>query len=188
MTYRLNGKISGMIGGAVCLLLCFGCAAPGPKTETPNALREEKAPKSPEPPSPPQKVEPAPRPEPVPQSRAIPPGPQPAPAPQEVEKPETYLTHTVKYSGETVSIIAAWYLGDMMKWETLAEANPQINPKIIRVGDKILVPESLLVTRDPMPKEFVDKFYPPKTPSQVRPPTVKPKPEESKKPDLFGPK
>ena len=116
-----------------------------------------------------------------------PPPPPPPPPEKETKSPETYLTHTVKYPGETVSIIAAWYLDDKMKWEILAAANPKMNPKVIRIGDKILVPESLLVRRDPMPKEHVDKFYS-KTQPKAAPPKGKPKPEGTKKPDLFGPK
>jgi hypothetical protein len=95
----------------------------------------------------------------------------------------TYFAHTVKWPGETVSIIAGWYTGDIENWKTLAEANPDIDPNIIRAGDKILIPENLMKTREPMPKEFVDSFYPKKLPSKPMPPQTK-----EEEPKLFGPK
>lgn len=95
----------------------------------------------------------------------------------------TYFAHTVKWPGETVSIIAGWYTGDIENWNTLAEANPDIDPNIIRAGDKILIPENLMKTREPMPKEFVDSFYPKKLPSKPMPTQTK-----EEEPKLFGPK
>jgi len=90
---------------------------------------------------------------------------------------QSFYSHTVQYSGETVSIIAAWYTGDKMNYKILAAANPEIKPHQIHVGMKILIPESMMVTREPMPKSFVDGFYPePK----------KPQPDEE--PTLIGPK
>jgi len=99
--------------------------------------------------------------------------------------PTSYYTYTVKWSGESVSIIAAWYTGDLQNWKILAQANPALNPNLIFPGIKVLIPENIMKTRDPMPKEFVDSFYPK---AKVKTP---PKPEEQKKdeePSLFGPK
>jgi hypothetical protein len=105
----------------------------------------------------------------------------PVPAPP----PTTYYTYTVKWSGESVSIIAAWYTGDLQNWKILAQANPALNPNLIFPGIKVLIPENIMKTHEPMTREFVDSFYPKakgKTP---------PKPGEQKKdeePSLFGPK
>lgn len=168
----------------VVMIIIVGCAAPAPQPETTSPAPSERppahrrvAPAPSPPPARPSQVEPAP----PPVRETAPPVPRVEPKPK-----ETFFTHTVKYSGETVSIIAAWYLGDKMKWEVLAEANPKINPKIIRVGDKILIPESVMVTREPMPKEHVDKFYPAKKEKA----SPKPEPSETKKEEieLFGPK
>ena len=98
----------------------------------------------------------------------------------------TYFVHTVKYPGETVSIIAAWYLGDKMRFDVLAAANPEINPALIRVGMKINIPENLAKTREPMTKEFVDGFY--KRPSTEKSPPAETTKEKEKEPVPVGPK
>ncbi len=110
--------------------------------------------------------------------RAPQPPPQPpATAPTSPSFRPALFAHTVRYPGETVSIIAAWYTGDKMNYKALAEANPDITPRLIHVGMTIRIPESMMVTREPMPKSFVDGFYPAEK---------KPQPEEE--PQLIGPK
>jgi len=99
------------------------------------------------------------------------------------------LVHRVRYPGESVSIIAGWYTGDIENWKVLAEVNPNLNPNVINEGMKINIPESILKTREPMPREFVDSFYP-KARSKSkgtgsRDPSPAPADEE---PILFGPK
>ena len=86
-----------------------------------------------------------------------------------------------------MSIIAGWYTGDIENWKALAQANPHMNPNRIFVGNKILIPENLLKTREPMPKEFVDSFY--SKPKKEKP-SPKPGPPEKKEeePKLFGPR
>jgi hypothetical protein len=56
----------------------------------------------------------------------------------------------------------------------------------ISVGNKILIPEDLLKTREPMPQEFVDSFYKPKQ-EKVQPTKPGPSPA-AEEPKLFGPK
>jgi hypothetical protein len=88
-----------------------------------------------------------------------------------------------------VSIIAGWYTGDIENWKTLAQANPNIDPARIFVGNKILIPEDLLKTREPMPKDFVDGFYPKaKTKTPPSKPVPSPQKDKEEEPDLFGPK
>jgi len=70
------------------------------------------------------------------------------------------LVHKVRYPGESVSIIAGWYTGDIDNWKILAEVNPGLNPNVINEGMKINIPESMLKKREAMTKEFVDSFYP----------------------------
>ncbi|HSB71532.1 MAG TPA: LysM domain-containing protein [Candidatus Methylomirabilis sp.] len=96
----------------------------------------------------------------------------------------TYFVHTVRYTGETVSIIAAWYLGDKMRYDVLAAANPDINPALIRMGMRIKIPENVMKTHEAMPRDFVDSFYK-RPPTEKAPPTGPPKEEE---PQLIGPK
>ena len=74
--------------------------------------------------------------------------------------PDSYFTHTVTLQGESLSIIAKWYTGDLKNWEILAQANPDINPNRIFKGDKIRIPRSMLVREDPMTQEFVDESQP----------------------------
>ena len=66
-----------------------------------------------------------------------------------------YLTHTIKWRGENLSIIARWYTGSSKNWMNLIEANPGIKPRRIEIGDSILIPEALLETRQPMPIDFL---------------------------------
>ena len=95
--------------------------------------------------------------------------------------------HPVRWSGETLSIIAAWYTGMQKNWKPIAQANPNINPNRIYTGNKILIPESLLRTRKLMPNEFVGRFYS-KTPKGK----LQPKPQltqtQEEEPKLTGPK
>jgi hypothetical protein len=115
-----------------------------------------------------------------------------------------YFYHKVKYSGETLSIIAKWYTGDAENWQALTKANPKLDPKRINVGDKIRIPRKLLNTKRPMPRSFVVASTKKKqqkssstTPSEVKT-TKTAKKEEAPPPDsaskepevleLFGPK
>ncbi len=117
------------------------------------------------------------------------PSPTPPPPPPEALK-ESYYTHTVKWSGETLSIVAAWYTGDLQNYKALAEVMKQTSPNAdinrVYVGDKILIPERLLKTRDPITKEFVDSFYG-RSPKTEKGPPKRPQTEEEE-PKLFGPK
>jgi len=105
----------------------------------------------------------------------------------EPEHKKAFYVHTVKWGGETVSIIAAWYTGDHQNWKALAQANPQIDPNLIREGDKILIPEGLLRTREPLPKEFVERFYLESTNGRPAPRAEDTWAQEQE-PKLFGPK
>ena len=70
------------------------------------------------------------------------------------------LVHKVRYPGESVSIIAGWYTGEIDNWKVLAEVNPGLNPNVIHEGIKINIPESMLKTRETMTREYVESFYP----------------------------
>ncbi len=65
------------------------------------------------------------------------------------------IIHTVRYRGETLALIAAWYAQDQSLWPKLLEANPGIKPKSLQIADKIFIPESLLKQRTAMPASFV---------------------------------
>src|SRR5262249_45816716 len=109
-----------------------------------------------------------PRPSPEPPVRPVPP-PVPAPPPVPpaslpVPSPE-YYDHTVRWSGETLSIIAAWYTGDKDNYNLLFQANPHLRDSArISVNDVIHIPKNLLKRQAPMTRDFVNSFYPPPRP------------------------
>jgi hypothetical protein len=114
----------------------------------------------------------------------------PPPAPPGKVEPklkETFYVHTVRYYGETISIIAAWYTGDGENWKALARANPKIDPKLILEGNQVLIPEKLLKTREAMPQKFVNRFYPKSVKGKSRPKS-QPAQSQEEEPKLFGPK
>jgi hypothetical protein len=78
---------------------------------------------------------------------------------QPIDKNKAPVVHEVQWKSETLSIIAKWYTGESKNWEFLADANPNINPDSISVGNKIFIPSDLVKTRDPMTKQFVTKYY-----------------------------
>ncbi|HSO59419.1 MAG TPA: LysM domain-containing protein, partial [Desulfobacterales bacterium] len=61
-----------------------------------------------------------------------------------------YFTHTVRGTGETFIDIARWYTGNGNNWKRLVQANPDINPQRIQIGDAIRVPEEIVIKRRPM--------------------------------------
>lgn len=104
--------------------------------------------------------------------------------------PVAYFVHTVALPGESLSIIAKWYTGDLKNWETLAWHNPAINPNRIFKGDTIRVPRDLLVREDPMTQEFVDESQPrPKRKTgTAKPAEEQPVVESPPGVPLFGPR
>lgn len=98
------------------------------------------------------------------------------------------LVHTVKYSGETLSIIAEWYTGDVNNWRALANANPQIYPNKLVAGDKVFIPENLLKTRKPLTDKYVHTYLK-KNKSMKKPGSkTKTRPKKKEEFDLIGPK
>jgi len=79
--------------------------------------------------------------------------PTPPQAPPAKLEPHFYV-HVVRWHNESLSFIAEWYTASWQNWEALAKANPDLDPKQIRIGDKIRIPEALLKTRTPMPSDF----------------------------------
>ena len=68
----------------------------------------------------------------------------------------TYYFHKARYPGESLSVIAEWYTGDVENWRYLAKANPKLDPEGVGIGTTVLIPKNLLHTKKAMPKEFVD--------------------------------
>jgi hypothetical protein len=117
-------------------------------------------------------------------------------------KPTCHI-HEVRYPGETLSIIAKWYTGDVKNWRALTKVNPKLNPNHIIIGARIRIPRKLLNTRKPMPRNFIVLTRPQREPkaspsaisreatsektaepvSSTLPPEA-----EAGEPELFGPR
>jgi hypothetical protein len=126
-----------------------------------------------------------------------PPPPKAQRAPEErpaaESEPADLLVHTVRWKGESLSIIAKWYTGEAKNWRLLAEHNPLKDPDRIGIGDRIAVPVPLLKTREPLPRDFVRRHAPAPvkegTRDQRDPAGTAPEPSpEEEAPELFGPK
>jgi type IV secretory pathway VirB10-like protein len=128
-----------------------GCGTTPLKTSEPSSKIEPVQPVITEPKVAP-KPESAPKPEPPP--------PPPTPKAKVPEGP--YFMHTVKWRGESLSTVAAWYTGTVQNWRALAEVNPQLaDPNRIAVGVKIRIPEKMLRTREVMPQGFAESYAKP---------------------------
>jgi len=78
---------------------------------------------------------------------------------QEASPALDFHIHRVTWAGESLSIVAKWYTGNLENWKSIAKANPEIKPDLLRMGMRIRIPEALLLTHDPMPQEFVASHY-----------------------------
>jgi hypothetical protein len=70
-----------------------------------------------------------------------------------------FYIHRVTWTGESLSIVAKWYTGNLENWKALAKANPEIRPDFLQTGMMIRVPETMIVNRDPLSQEFVASHY-----------------------------
>ena len=73
---------------------------------------------------------------------------------------KTYFIHTSRWSWETLDYVAEWYTGDAGNSKKLSEINPDLNPQKIAVGSEVVIPVSLLTTREPLPQNFIGESHP----------------------------
>jgi hypothetical protein len=66
--------------------------------------------------------------------------------------------HTVRWPGESMSLVARWYTGASKNWRKLAKANPRINPNRIKKGNVIVIPTKMLKTREPLPQKIAARY------------------------------
>ncbi|MFM1848008.1 MAG: hypothetical protein RL417_1482 [Pseudomonadota bacterium] len=66
-----------------------------------------------------------------------------------------YVPHTIAFQGETLGVIAKWYTGSANNWTAIAEANPGVDPRKLRIGQVINVPEAIAAKREPFGGDFV---------------------------------
>ncbi len=71
-----------------------------------------------------------------------------------------YFEHQVKWSGETLALIAKWYTGRYGNWRAIARANPGLNPNRIAVGNIIYIPPEMMKIKKPLPLKVVAKTLP----------------------------
>ena len=101
----------------------------------------------------------------------------------EVEEP--YLVHKVRWGHETLYTIALWYTGSGNNWRRLADANPEIKPRRMRIGTIIRIPGPLLTKRRPMPENYLKPTPTRKDKPAIQPPSKPVEPIPS--PPLYGP-
>jgi hypothetical protein len=99
--------------------------------------------------------------------------------------PPAYVFHKVM-AGETFATIAKWYSGKDSNWREIAEANKELNPSSLRVGDVVKVPVYLTTVHNAQPNYST-------APRKVKKKAAAGKPaEEEELPpgpeEIFGPK
>ena len=70
------------------------------------------------------------------------------------DRDRRYVEHLVRYPGESLTGIASWYTGTPGNWRAVLDANPGIDPKKMRLGSLVRIPERLAVRTYPPPQGF----------------------------------
>lgn len=76
-----------------------------------------------------------------------------------VQPGQRSFVHIVKWPDENLAIISLWYTGSERNEEKLADNNPNINPKQLIVGDRVFIPNDLLIRRDAMTEDFMEQSF-----------------------------
>jgi hypothetical protein len=74
------------------------------------------------------------------------------------------LTHVVRYHGETLGAISAWYTGSVNNWQKILKFNPKLDVRRVQLGDRIIIPNTLLTRRDSLPQKFLQSAVPAQQP------------------------
>jgi hypothetical protein len=80
----------------------------------------------------------------------------------------SYISHTVTYQGETLASIAKWYTGSSSNWQTIRDANPELDPRKIRIGTTIQIPRELALRSDAPSKPKAPSIAKKQTPPVVQ--------------------
>lgn len=73
----------------------------------------------------------------------------------EVPKVNKPFIHTVKYKGETLSLISKWYTGSIDNWKEVHKLNPEIVITKMKIGATVMIPGGKLKRTTPLMKEYV---------------------------------
>jgi hypothetical protein len=68
------------------------------------------------------------------------------------------VEHIIRYPGENLGLVSAWYTGKASNWSHLVDANPGLDPTRLRVGDLIIIPAELVVRTEELPPEKVEQM------------------------------
>jgi len=68
------------------------------------------------------------------------------------------LIHSVNYPGETINMISVWYTKAAKNSPEIAEANPNVDFRSLKIGNKIKIPRNLVTREEQMPSAFVSLF------------------------------
>jgi hypothetical protein len=66
--------------------------------------------------------------------------------------------HEVRFSGETLSLIAYWHTGQAERWREIQLHNPTLETNKIRIGDAIVIPGRLVTRYSPLPAALVARL------------------------------
>lgn len=66
-----------------------------------------------------------------------------------------YVTHEIRFGGETLAMISNWYTGRSENWRQIAAANPGLRPERMRIGQTVLIPRELAIRTEPLPSSLV---------------------------------
>jgi hypothetical protein len=75
-----------------------------------------------------------------------------------VEDVTVPIEHIIRYPGENLGLVSAWYTGKASNWEAIADANPGLDPNRLRVGDLIIIPAELVIRSQELPAERVEEM------------------------------
>ncbi|RIK99980.1 MAG: hypothetical protein DCC75_14165 [Proteobacteria bacterium] len=78
----------------------------------------------------------------------------------------SYLTHIVKFQGETLAVISKWYTGDSQNWQRIQAANPGLDVRRMRMGQVIRIPRILVIKETPLPASAIGSTRNPRQPDR----------------------
>jgi len=101
--------------------------------------------------------------------------------------------HEVRWSEETLAVIARWYTGKEQNAQILDRVTPNLRANDLRKGDVVFIPQELFRRNTPLTRSYVRKYG--KAPASAQSPapqTVAPAqdvlPEEGERPAPYGPR
>ena len=104
-----------------------------------------------------------------------------------------YYLHKVRWSEESLYVIARWYTGHGENARILEDLTPNLRAHDLRKGDVVFVPQELSRRTDPMPRNYARRYSRPSTPAK---PAASKKsasptndiPEDGERPAPYGPR